>query len=286
MKNRILAVTFMVIIFIFANAKASFGFSVELTLDKLQNIQKDDEITVIIKLDENIQGASFRLDYDSNDLELIGSNTANLTVGKKNGQIACVYFIMDGDGTNTLEIKFKVTDTTNKHIKFNMEDAKFITTGGKEYRIDDLSNESSKIVDITNKVEENNSKGDSSKDNAVQEEQNNNNNGQQNQADEKISNEQNNSKNENNKLEEPSKETDSNSNNKLDNQSDVNSNGASSDGQKAVVNSINDGISKDDTYKAVKKLPKTGDNSNYIFLGIGLAFGLMVFSLVKLRKLK
>lgn len=252
MRKKIFIVAFMVILFIFTNAKASLGFSIELTLDKLDHIQQNDEVTLIVQLDEKIQGASFMIDYDNDNLDLIGSNTENLKVGKKNGQIACMYFIMDGEGTDKLEIKFKVTGTKNKLIVFNMKDAKFITISGKEYRVDDLSNKSSNIEEVTNKVEENKIEDKPSNTNKTENPSNDN----QNKA-----------------KAEPSK-------------GQTKNNESTSTTKKVVVNNINDGLSKDDTPKTVKKIPQTGDNNYYLLLGAVITSILMVYSFIKMRKTK
>ena len=126
MKNKI-GVISLIILTIVAIATTSLGFSVDMTLNKSEKIKLNDEIIVTLNLSEEIVGATFKVNYDNNNLKLVGSETTNLTVSENDGKVAGVYVDMAKAGTKNLKIKFKVINTTNTTMAFKIEDAKFVT---------------------------------------------------------------------------------------------------------------------------------------------------------------
>ena len=90
MKNKI-GVISLIILTIVAIATTSLGFSVDMALNKSENIKLNDEITVTLNLSEEIVGATFKVNYDNSNLKLVGSETTNLTVS---GQLEAETFAL------------------------------------------------------------------------------------------------------------------------------------------------------------------------------------------------
>jgi hypothetical protein len=117
-----------------------FGFEINMNLNKTKDIKAGDEITLTIKPNETIIGASFKMDYDSDNLELSGSDTDNLSVSENNGKIAAVYVDTLKTGTNSLKIKFKVKNDINSEVTFSLEETKFVSLEGETtYNQDDIT---------------------------------------------------------------------------------------------------------------------------------------------------
>lgn len=176
MKNKICIISLVTMIII-AISTTSFGFGLNMSFNKIDKINVGDEIILTINFSEDIIGATLKINYDNNNLELLGSQTDDLTVANKDGKVSCVYFEIVKRGTNTLKVKFKVKSITNNIMSFNMEDAKFVTklnektyTQNKEIKASitinkgDNSENDNTTKDDTNK--DNNSNDDTKQDNS------------------------------------------------------------------------------------------------------------------------
>lgn len=165
MKNKICIISLVTMIII-AISTTSFGFGLNMSFNKIDKINVGDEIILTINFSEDIIGATLKINYDNNNLELLGSQTDDLTVANKDGKVSCVYFEIVKRGTNTLKVKFKVKSITNNIMSFNMEDAKFVTKlNEKTYTQNKEIKASITINKGDNSENDNTTKDDTNKDN-------------------------------------------------------------------------------------------------------------------------
>ena len=242
MKNKI-GVISLIILTIVAIATTSLGFSVDMTLNKSENIKLNDEIIVTLNLSEKIVGATFKVNYDNNNLKLVGSETTNLTVSENDGKVAGVYVDMAKTGTNNLKIKFKVINTTNTTMAFKIEDAKFVT------KKDDNTNSNTDKNNNTTNNTTNNTVNNTTINNT-------------------ISNETTN--------------TDNNTSNTINNVTNTSSNTNSTNNvDNTILNTSTNTISTDVT-TSTKQIPHTG-NYTILYIAIALAIVLSVYTGLKIK---
>lgn len=254
-KISIVFVNFVMILCIMTSY--SLGFSLNIDIDK-KKIEKDEEFKFTIETSEDIIGASFKIDYDLNNIEFIESKTSNLNVSVDDGKLACVYLDVLKKGTNKLEIRFKAKNTLS-NITFNIEDGKFITkTGEKIYKSsNEISGLTKKInLEETSNVDNNKNQAEDNKNNTTNIDKN---------------NEQNNS-------------SDKNKSNTISNTNSVvnNKDNAGNNENNKTNNSYNTSTSNSNNTKTTSKkddstskniIPYTGTSSNmrvlkYIALGL------------------
>ncbi len=244
MKNKIILIN-VILIAIISISTVSLGFSIDMEIDKKENLKVDDELILTINLSEKIVGASFKINYDTNILKLLDKETKNLYVSENNRQIACVYIDMGDIGTDSLKIKFKVLNTDKTELNFSLEEAKFITLGNENsYSENDIIGISKTIT--IKKISNDNNIGDNTNNDPNNNVNNNNNNGTNNNTSNTLNNSTNSNSTSNNN-------NNSNSNNK----------------DNTTVN----------TY-----LPKTG-TSDIIFVFIGITILSIIYFGIKLRKI-
>ncbi len=155
MKNKIILIN-VILIAIISISTVSFGFSIDMEIDKKENLNVDDELILTINLNEKIVGASFKINYDTNILKLLDKETQNLYVSENNRQIACVYIDMENIGTDSIKIKFKVLNTDKTELKFSLEEAKFITLDNENSYSGSEINGISKTITIKKASNDNN----------------------------------------------------------------------------------------------------------------------------------
>lgn len=254
MKRKI-SVIGIVLILVINVVTISLGFSINMNLDKTKNININDVVILTLDLKEPIIGASFKMNYDSNNLELVGSETTNLSISENNGKIACVYFDMAKTGTKSLKIKFKTTkNLENTKLNFELEETKLIALDGeKSYSQEEL--EGIKKVITIEKATTNSGN--------------------------------NNSSNTTNNI----KDNTSNTNNNVNNSSN---NGTSQKVENTTNNTKNDikknvtnisTISKEDNTKSTSTIPHTGINSYMLFIPIGLFSLLSIYFMIKMKSM-
>lgn len=262
MKNKICVIS-LIVLTIVAIATTSLGFSVDMTLSKSENIKINDEITVTLNFSEEIVGATFKVNYDNNNLKLVGSETTNLTVSENDGKVAGVYVDMAKTGTNNLKIKFKVINTTNTTMAFKIEDAKFVTKKDeKSYSI----NKVTKTDETTDNKKDDNTNSNTNKNNTTNSTTNN-----------TTSNTTNNT---------ISNETTNTDNNTLNTINDVtntstNTNSTNNENNNTNSNTSTNTISTDVT-TSTKQIPHTG-NYTILYIAIALAIVLSVYTGLKIR---
>ena len=270
MKNKI-GVISLIILTIVAIATTSLGFSIDMTLNKSENIKLNDEIIVTLNLSEKIVGATFKVNYDNNNLKLVGSETTNLTVSENDGKVAGVYVDMAKTGTNNLKIKFKVINTTNTTMAFKIEDGKFVTKKDeKSYSI----NKVTKTDETTDNKKDDNTNSNTNKNNTTNSTTNN-----------TTSNTTNNTTNNitNNTI---SNETTNTDNNTLNTINDVtntstNTNSTNNENNNTNSNTSTNTISTDVT-TSTKQIPHTG-NYTILYVAIFLAIVLSVYTGLKIK---
>lgn len=264
MKNKICVIS-LIVLTIVAIATTSLGFSVDMTLSKSENIKINDEITVTLNFSEEIVGATFKVNYDNNNLKLVGSETTNLTVSENDGKVAGVYVDMAKAGTKNLKIKFKVINTTNTTMAFKIEDAKFVTKKDeKSYSL--------------NKVTQTDASTDTKKDDNTNSNTDKNNN--------TTNNTTNNTVNNNTTNNTISNETTNTDNNTLNTINDVtntstNTNSTNNENNNTNSNTSTNTISTDVT-TSTKQIPHTG-NYTILYIAIALAIVLSVYTGLKIK---
>ena len=280
---------------------ASLAMSIDMSLDKTKDIKMNDTVIYTLKLSEKIIGASFKINYDSDKLELVESGTTNLSVSKNNGKIACVYFDMAKIGIDTCSIKFKAKkNIENTKLTFELEETKFITLNGeKSYSQSDMNGIKQTITIEKSSVPNSGNTGSTDKNPSNSDDNNNNNNdnSNNNSNNDNTNDDLNNSNNSNN--------TDGNTNNSnnSNNASGNTNNSNKSSNTSGNTNNINNANntnssktntanqssannnSKSDSTLATSKLPKTGLN-HYILIPIGLISMLAIYFFVKMRSRK
>lgn len=266
MKNKI-GVISLIILTIVAIATTSLGFSVDMTLNKSENIKLNDEITVTLNLSEEIVGATFKVNYDNNNLKLVGSETTNLTVSENDGKVAGVYVDMAKTGTNNLKIKFKVINTTNTTMAFKIEDAKFVTKKDeKSYSL--------------NKVTQTDASTDTKKDDNTNSNTNKNNNTTNNTTNNTVNNTTNTTTN--NTISNETTNTDNNTSNTINNVTNTSSDTNSTNNvDNTIFNTSTNTISTDVT-TSTKQIPHTG-NYTILYIAIALAIVLSVYTGLKIK---
>lgn len=264
MKNKI-GVISLIILTIVAIATTSLGFSVDMALNKSENIKLNDEITVTLNLSEEIVGATFKVNYDNSNLKLVGSETTNLTVSENDGKVAGVYVDMAKTGTNNLKIKFKVINTTNTTMAFKIEDAKFVTKKDeKSYSLNKVTqtdaSTDTKIDDNTNSNTNTNTTNSTANDTV----NNTTNTTTNNTISDETTNTANNTSNIINDITNTSSNT--NSTNNVDN---------------TIFNTSTNTISTDVT-TSTRQIPHTG-NYTILYIAIALAIVLSVYTGLKIK---
>lgn len=274
MKNKI-GVISLIILTIVAIATTSLGFSVDMTLSKSENIKINDEITVTLNFSEEIVGATFKVNYDNNNLKLVGSETTNLTVSENDGKVAGVYVDMAKTGTNNLKIKFKVINTTNTTMAFKIEDGKFVTKKDeKSYSI----NKVTKTDETTDNKKDDNTNSNTNKNNITNSTTNNTTSNTTNNTTNNITN-----NTTNNTI---SNETTNTDNNTLNTINDVtntstNTNSTNNENNNTNSNTSTNTISTDVT-TSTKQIPHTG-NYTILYIAIALAIVLSVYTGLKIK---
>ncbi len=130
--------TFLLITLFSSTIKA---FSVSSNIDN-NVINIGEEVTYTILFDESILTSDFKLSYDNNILEYIGSNTDNIDVNNsiENKYVHILYVDESGKGTNEIKLLFKAKKN------FNHTDLKIIEMNvhtkekGVSYSIEDANN--------------------------------------------------------------------------------------------------------------------------------------------------
>lgn len=130
--------TFLLITLFSSTIKA---FSVSSNIDN-NVINIGEEVTYTILFDESILTSDFKLSYDNNILEYIGSNTDNIDVNNsiENKYVHILYVDESGKGTNEIKLLFKAKKN------FNHTDLKIIEMNvhtkekGVSYSIEDTNN--------------------------------------------------------------------------------------------------------------------------------------------------
>lgn len=304
------SIVILSILVIFSISTVSLAMSMDMSLDKTKDIKKNDTVIYTLALSEKIIGASFKIDYDKEALELVGSGTTNLSATNNNGKIACVYFDMAKTGIDTCSIKFKARkNIENTKLTFELEEAKFITLNGeKSYSQSDIAGIKKTITieksnsgnggSTTNTPSSGNGNGDNVNDNSnntsnddnKKDDLNNSNNTNNSNNSSNANDDTNNSNNSNNagnntNSSNNSSNTSGNTNNSnnftntnhANNLNNTNSN-ASNSGDKLSENNY----SKSDTTLANSILPKTGLN-HYIAISICLVSILAVYFFIKMK---
>lgn len=103
--------TFLLITLFSSTIKA---FSVSSNIDN-NVINIGEEVTYTILFDESILTSDFKLSYDNNILEYIGSNTDNIDVNNsiENKYVHILYVDESGKGTNEIKLLFKAKKNFN-----------------------------------------------------------------------------------------------------------------------------------------------------------------------------
>lgn len=255
MKNKFVLIN-VILIAIISISTISLGFSIDMEMDKTENLNVDDEVILTLNLSEKIVGASFKINYDTNSLKLLDKETQNLYVSENNRQVACVYIDMEDNGTDILKIKFKVLNTDITNLDFSLEEAKFIVLGDKtSYSENDIIGISKTMTIKKTSNNDNNNDNDNNSDNIGNDTNNNQNNN---------ANNSNNGTNNN---------TGNVSNNNTNN---INNNDSSS-------NKNNNSNKKDNT-TVNTSIPKTG-TSDIIFVFIGVTILSVIYFGIRLRKI-
>lgn len=102
-----------------------YGINIVTDVSK-QSVELGEQITYIIKFDENILTTDFKLKYDSSKLEYIGTNTDNIETEyfEEENCLKVIYIDENGIGTNQIELNFKtkelVNDTSIKIQEINL----------------------------------------------------------------------------------------------------------------------------------------------------------------------
>ena len=164
------------------------AFDVDMKLDSTKEMKENSEIIYTLTLSEKIIGASFKLDYDNEKLQLVESMTNNLSVAENSGKIACVYFDVNKSAIDTCQIKFKTKQAiSNTDLKFTLEEAKFITENGETSYGQNTIQGSSKVIAIgdTSKQEKDSNNNSNNSKNPSNSNGNNNSNNSNNSSSEK-----------------------------------------------------------------------------------------------------
>lgn len=299
----------ILLIAIVSISTASLAMSMDMTLDKTKDIKMNDTVIYTLKLSEKMIGASFKINYDSDQLELVESGTTNLSVSNNNGKIACVYFDMAKTGIDTCSVKFKAKkNIENTTLTFELEEAKFITLNGeKSYSQSDIAGIKKTITIEKSSASSSGNTGstDGNPSNSDNSGSNNNNNGSNssgnnNNTNNNLNNSNNASGNTNNSNSSNNVSGNTNNSNSSNNISGNTNNSNNLNNMSSNTNNINNAnnknssktntanqssasnSSKSDSTLANSKLPKTGLN-HYILIPICLVSMLAVYFFVKMK---
>ena len=299
---------------IFSVSTVSFAMSMDMSLNPTKDIKANDTVIYTLSLSEKIIGASFKINYDRDQLELVESGTTNLSASVNHGKIACVYFDMEKTGIDSCSIKFKAKkNIENTKLIFELEEAKFIAKNGeRSYSQNDIAgikktitigksddsnsgNNGSTNKNPSNSDNNNNDVNDdsnnSSNNNNTNDDLNNSNdtNGNTNNSNNSnnTSGNTNNSNNSNNTSGNTNNSNNStNTSGNTDNSNNsTNTNGNTNNSNNANGDTNNTNSSKSDYTMASTKLPKTGLHDS-ILLPIGLISMFAIYFFVKMKARK
>lgn len=119
--KRILIVTICMLVFILSASTFSMGaFTVNVTANpELSKTEIGGEINYTISFNEKIVAGNFDLEFNTELLEFVSSETTNLNIAMNNGKLSCVYVDISQNGTSDLKIKFKKKSSIGEpNIKF------------------------------------------------------------------------------------------------------------------------------------------------------------------------
>ena len=100
-----------------------------------KKINVGQEIILQIKTNKQIIATNFELIYDTESFELIGSETENFMVSKKNDKIACIYADITGKGIDTFKLRLKAIKETEAN--FEITNSKFREVDKEESYVQD-----------------------------------------------------------------------------------------------------------------------------------------------------
>lgn len=100
-----------------------------------KKINVGQEIILQIKTNKQIIATNFELIYDTESFELIGSETENFMVSKKNDKIACIYADITGKGIDTFKLRLKAIKETKAN--FEITNSKFREVDKEESYVQD-----------------------------------------------------------------------------------------------------------------------------------------------------
>lgn len=288
----------IVLIAIISISTASLAMSMDMSLDKTKDIKMNDTVIYTLKLSEKMIGASFKINYNSDQLEFVESGTTNFSASKNNEKIACVYFDMAKTGIDTCSIKFKAKkNMQNTTLTFELEEAKFITLNGeKSYSPSDIAGIKKTITIEKSSASSSGNTGSTDKNPSNSDNSGSNNNngsnssGNNNNTNDNLNNSNNASGNTNNSNSSNNISGNTNNSNNLNNTSSntnniSNANNKNSGKANTANQSSANNNSKSDNTLANSKLPKTGLN-HYILIPICLVSMLAVYFFVKLKSEK
>lgn len=100
-----------------------------------KKINVGQEIILQIKTNKQIIATNFELIYDTESFELIGSETENFMVSKKNDKIACIYADITVKGIDTFKVRLKAIKETKAN--FEITNSKFREVDKEESYVQD-----------------------------------------------------------------------------------------------------------------------------------------------------
>lgn len=100
-----------------------------------KKINVGQEIILQIKTNKQIIATNFELIYNTESFELIGSETENFMVSKKNDKIACIYADITGKGIDTFKLRLKAIKETKAN--FEITNSKFREVDKEESYVQD-----------------------------------------------------------------------------------------------------------------------------------------------------
>lgn len=125
MKKRLLIgfILFVVSIILITTSNANFTVSME--INGKEKIEIGEEITYKVRLNETIIACNFDVEYDSNVLEFIKSDTVNLNAAVNGNVISCIYVDVSQQGTTEFKIKFKAIKECTEPTTIGITNVKF-----------------------------------------------------------------------------------------------------------------------------------------------------------------
>lgn len=138
MKKSVIVVMVIILIlfgiFMVLHNKIKNNFKIDFCTDN-KKINVGEEIILQIKTNKQIVATNFELIYDNESFELIGSETENFMVAKKNDKIACIYADITGKGINIFKLKLKAMKETK--AEFKIINSKFREVNKEESYVQD-----------------------------------------------------------------------------------------------------------------------------------------------------